>query len=81
MAFVQDIYHIRYLLFFFLQKKNLVLRSILSEGRFFREGGGSQLSGFANTCDILLLLSEGSLLSRVVTFGTLRYRLLLQSGS
>ena len=46
-----------------LRKGKFVLRSLISEGRFFR--GGSLLSGFANTCDILSLLSEGgALLSR-----------------
>ena len=33
MAFVQDIYHIRY----FSQKGKLVLRSLLLEGHYFRE--------------------------------------------
>ena len=37
--------------------------------------GGSLLSGFANTCDILSLLSEVRYFPGVVTFGTLRYRL------
>ena len=37
--------------------------------------GGSLLSGFANTCDILSLLSEVRHFRGVVTFGTLRYRL------
>ena len=49
-AFVQDIHHIRY----FMQKGKLVLRSLLSEGRYYYLfWGGSLLSGFANTCDIL----------------------------
>ena len=60
-AFFQDIYHISY----FLKKGKLVLRSLLSEGRYF--GGG-----FANTCDILSLLSEVRYFRGVVTFGTLR---------
>ena len=45
-AFVQDIYYIRY----FFPEGKLVLRSLPSEGRYFR--GGSLFSGFANTCDI-----------------------------
>ena len=63
-AFFQDIY--------FLQKGKLVLRSLLSEGRYLGEGGGWQLSGFANTCDILSLPSEVRYFRGVVTFGTLR---------
>ena len=35
-ALVQDICHIRY----FLQKEKLVLRSLLSEGRYFQGRGG-----------------------------------------
>ena len=66
-AFFQDIYHISY----FLQKGKLVLRSLLSEGRYFG-GGGWQLSGFANTCDNVSLLSEVRYFRGVVTFGTLR---------
>ena len=46
MAFVQDIYYIRY----FFPEGKLVLRSLPSEGRYFL--GGSVFSGFANTCDI-----------------------------
>ena len=63
-AFFQDIY--------FLQKGKLVLRSLLSEGRYLAGGGGWQLSGFANTCDILSLPSEVRYFRGVVTFGTLR---------
>ena len=63
-AFFQDIY--------FLQKGKLVLRSLLSEGRYLGEGGGWQLSGFANTCDILSLPSEVRYFRGVVTFKTLR---------
>ena len=63
-AFFQDIH--------FLQKGKLVLRSLLSEGRYLGEGGGWQLSGFANTCDILSLPSEVRYFRGVVTFGTLR---------
>ena len=62
-AFFQDIY--------FLQKGKLVLRSLLSEGRYL-VGGGWQHSGFANTCDILSLLSKVRYFRGVVTFGTLR---------
>ena len=61
-AFAQEIYRICY----FLQKEKLVLRSLLSEGRylfiylfiFWGGRGESLLPGFANTCDILSLLSE-----------------------
>ena len=63
LAFFQDIY--------FLQKGKLVLRSLLSEGRYLG-GGGWQHSGFANTCDILSLLSKVRYFRGVVTFGTLR---------
>ena len=49
MAFVQYIYYIRY----FFPEGKLVLRSLPSEGRYFRGGGGggggSLFSGFANT--------------------------------
>ena len=48
---VQDIYHTRY----FLQKGKFVLRSLLSEGSYFR--GESLLSGFANTCNIFMALN------------------------
>ena len=55
-ALVQDICHIRY----FLQKEKLVLRSLLSEGRYFQGwGGGIAIFGICNTCDILLVLSRG----------------------
>ena len=64
LAFFQDIY--------FLQKGKLVLRSLLSEGRYLGGGGGWQHSGFANTCDILSLLSKVRYFRGVVTFGTLR---------
>ena len=37
--------------------------------------GVSLLSGFANTCDILSLLSEVRYFRGVVTFGIFRYRL------
>ena len=50
---VQAIYHIRY----FLQKGELASRSLLSEGRYFR--GVDAFGIFANTCDILSLLSGG----------------------
>ena len=50
-----------------LRKGKFVLRSLISEGRFLR-GGGSLLSGFANTCDILSLLSEVRYFRGVVTF-------------
>ena len=35
--------------------------------------GGSLISGFANTCDILSLLSKLRYFRGVVTLGTLRY--------
>ena len=54
----------------YLQKGKLVLRSLLSGGSLF--SGGTLLSGFANTCDILSLLSEIPYFRGVVTFGTLR---------
>ena len=81
-AFLQDIYLIRF--FFFLQKGKLVLRPLLSEGRyyyyyyyyylffFFWEGVANL--GFANSCDVLSLLSEVRYFQGVVTFGTLRYQ-------
>ena len=54
----------------YLQKGKLVLRSLLSGGSLF--SGGTLLSGFANTSDILSLLSEIPYFRGVVTFGTLR---------
>ena len=57
----------------FLHKGKLVLKSLLSVGRYFRRGGGSLLSGFANTRDILLLLSEIHYFQGVVILRTLQY--------
>ena len=62
-----------------------IISVILQKGKFGNfevstfEGwlfsGGSQLSGFTNTCDILSLLSEFHYIRGVVTLGTLLYRL------
>ena len=58
---VQDFYHIQYI----LQRGKLVLRSPHSVGLL--------LLGFANTCDILSLVSEVRYFQGVVTFTTLWY--------
>ena len=43
----------------FLTKRKIFLSSLLSEGHTTLFSGVSLLLGFANTCDILLLLSGG----------------------
>ena len=62
MAFVQDIYYIRC----FLQKGKLALRSLLFRGSLVL-ADHSLLSGFANTCDFLSLISEALYFQRVIT--------------
>ena len=70
MAFLQDIYLIR---FFFLQKGKLVLRPLLSEGRYyyyllFFFGRGSLI------WNLLTPVTFYRYFLRFVTFGTLRYQ-------
>ena len=63
-AFFQDIY--------FFAKRKISFEVSTFGGSLFGGGGGWQLSGFANTCDILSLPSEVRYFRGVVTFGTLR---------
>ena len=42
-----------------MAKREIFLSSLLSEGHTTLFSGGTLLSGFANTCDILSLLSGG----------------------
>ena len=57
----------------FFTKRKIRFEVSVFGGSLF--SGGSLLSGFANTCDTLLLLSDVRYLRGVVTFVTLRFSL------